>query len=220
MRSSLFLRLALAAGAVLLAGCTSSEMAKFAVKGPFFQPANAIGVTRLPPTLHRVALLPIHGGADVPADTLAALDAVFASELMHVERFEVVPVARETMDRLFGALQVNSVDALPHEFLGTLARELGVDGVIFVDLTSFSAYPPLAMGVRAKLAETETAGILWSFDTLFSAANPAVANSARRHAAGVGAANPPVDFTRTSLQSPTRFGAYVASATFCTLPPR
>jgi len=208
-------------GACLFAGCTSTELAQLQLHGPYFQPQNRAGVDRLPDTLRRVALLPLHGEqAMVPAEMLATLDGVFASELMHTERFEVVPVTPETLSRLFGARQFSSVDALPHEFLTTLAKELDVDGVLFVDITTFTAYPPLSLGVRAKLALANTAALIWSFDTVFTTADPSVANAARRHALGLGSDNPPVDLSRTVLQSPAHFGAYVAAATFSTLPSR
>ena len=208
-------------GLLLLAGCVNGEYVGPRIRGPVYQPDNHLGDVRLPVALRRVALLPLHGGQIVPAESLDTLDRAFFQELVRVQRFEAVPVTRETMARLFGEKQFSSVEALPHEFLATIARDLAVDGVLFVDITSYSAYPPLQIGVRAKLAATASGNLLWSFDTMFSADDPAVANAAKLYAMG-GKKNPRplIDLSSGVLQSPTQFGAYAAAAAFATLPPR
>lgn len=203
------------------AGCVNGEFVGPRVRGPVYKPANHLGDVRLPVSIRRVALLPLHGGRVVPPESLDSLDRAFLQELLRVERFEAVLISRETMERLYGEKQFSSVEALPHEFLATLARDQAVEGVLFVDITSFSAYPPLQIGVRAKLAATSTASLVWSFDTVFSASNPAVANAARLYAmGGTKGPRPLIDRSNSVLQSPAQFGAYTAAATFATLPPR
>ena len=205
----------------LLAGCVGGEYVGPRLSGPVYQPNNHLGDVRLPAKLRRVALLPLHGGPTVPPESVEALDRAFLQELLRTQRFEAVPVTRETMARLFGERQFSSVDALPHEFLAIIARELAVDGVLFVDVTSYSAYPPLLIGVRAKLAATGDGSLLWSSATLFSAGDPAVVNAARLYAmGGTKGPRPAVDLSGSVLQGPTQFGAYAAAATFATLPPR
>lgn len=208
-------------GTLLQFGCANGEFVGPRIRGPVYQPDNHLGDVRLPVSLRRVALLPVHGGAIVPQESLVTLDNAFMQELLRAQRFEAVLVTRETMVRLFGEKQFSSVQALPHEFLSILARDLAVDGVLFVDVTSFSPYPPLQIGVRAKLAATATGDLIWSFDTIFSAADPAVANAAKLYAmGGKKAPRPPIELSSSVLQSPTQFGAYAASAAFATLPPR
>jgi hypothetical protein len=108
---------------------------------------------------------------------------------------------------------------LPRDFMTVLRREYAVDAVLFVDLTALSPYRPIIIGVRAKLATVEGVHLLWNFDTVFSSADPAVANSARRHFLRADTTGVPADLSSSALQSPSRFGSYVAAATFATLPP-
>jgi len=57
--------------------------------------------------------------------------------------------------------------------MATLRRELAVDAVLFVDVTAFRAYAPLVLGLRGKLATIEGTRLVWTFDNVFSADEPA-----------------------------------------------
>jgi hypothetical protein len=203
-------------------GCESSPVA-FGHKSKekeYFTPKNFTGDTRLPVNLHRVVLLPVYGGTIIPPETSSSIEEVFATELQKQLRFEVVRLSRTDCMRRFGAPEFPSVGALPHDFLATLGREFAAEAVLFVDITAYQGYRPLILGVRAKLATVDQTRLLWSFDEIFSADDPAVGNSVRHF---YGAADPsgiPVDASHAGLQSPGKFAAYVASATFNTLPPR
>ena len=207
---------------LLLAGCESTQLDHFrkSTDKEHFTPKNFTGDTRLPVNLHRVILLPVYGGTIVPVETAASLEEVFATELQKQLRFEVVRLSREECMRRFGAPDFSSVGQLPHDFLVALGRDYAAEAVLFVDLTSYRGYRPLVLGVRAKLATVEQTRLLWSFDEIFSADDPGVGNSVRHY---YGASDPtgvPLNAGHGGLQSPTKFAAYVASATFSTLPPR
>ena len=204
----------------LLAGCQTPSEFDSARSGPFFAPNNFQAVARLPVEIRRVVVLPVADDGRIPEDTLDNLDTVLQTSLGRAQRFELVPLSRPVCARLAGARAIRSVDALPHDFLTRLIADYAADAVLFVDVTSYSPYPPLALGLRAKLVRTDNGSILWSFDTIFSATDPAVANAARRHWLDTAPAGTPADFSVTALQSPQRFAAYAASAAFATLPPR
>ena len=210
-----------AAGVVLsfLAGCATPNLNDPARLGPFFTPTNHEGVAHLAADLRRVILLPVSGAAVTTAEMAATLDPIFTAALQKENRFEVVALGREEFRRKFGVDEIASSAALPRDFMATLRRDYAVDAVLFVDLTTFSAYRPLAIGVRAKLAAVEDASLLWSFDAVFSAADAAVANSARRHLLKQDRSAAPADLSPAVLQSPSRFAGYVSAATFATLPP-
>ena len=213
-------RLALAGAALLLAaGCQNPAYNDPARAGPFFKPVNHAGDAALPPTLRRVVLLPVCGGAVANGETAATLDAVFATELQRQNRFEVVVLDRADCRRRFGADEFSSSAALPHDFLPKLRREFAADAVLWIDVTAYRAYRPLALGVRGKLATLKETRLLWTFDTVFSADDPAVANAARRHFVDQTHTAVPADLSPAVLQSPGRFATYVAAATFATLPP-
>jgi hypothetical protein len=210
---------ALALAVLAFAGCQNPSFDDPARLGPFFSPVNFAGDPSLPSGLRRVVLLPVCGGAVAAPESSSQLDAVFATELQRQNRFEVVVLSRAECRRRFGAGEFSSAAALPRDLLPTLRREFAADAVLWVDLTAFRPYGPIALGVRAKLATLEEPRVLWTFDTVFSADDPAVANSARRHFIAQTHTDVPADLTRTALQSPTRFGTYVAAAMFATLPP-
>jgi hypothetical protein len=208
--------------AALLSGCVSTRQAILdnLQENQYFSPANYTREPQLPANLRRVLLLPLCGGTVMPPETSVALEEVFATELQRALRFEVVRLSREDCRRKFGAPEFSSASALPHDFLATLGREYAADAVLFVDLTSYRAYRPLALGVRAKLATVEQTRLLWSFDEIFSADDAAVSNSVKRFYGKGDATGIPVSPGHGALQSPGKFAAYVAAATFDTLPPR
>jgi hypothetical protein len=207
--------------AALLGGCENKPGPLDAVQmGPAYKPRNTIGVERIPRSMQRVVLLPIHSDQGVTQESLRALDPIFASALGHQMRFEVVTLDRDDCQRSFGFADVSSTDALPHDFLATLGEKFGADGVLFVDLTAYHPYRPLALGIRAKLAAVKDRQLVWEFDEVVSTTNPVVANSVRRYYLRSDRGPVPFDLTTAALESPTKFAAYVADMVFQTLPPR
>lgn len=206
-------------GAFLLGGCMTPSVTDPARLGPFFTPVNVVGERALPSDLRRVVLLPLCGGDVAPAETAGALAPVLAAALQRQNRFEVVTLTREECRRRFGSEELSSTAALPRELFAVLQKEYGADGVLFVDLTVFRGYRPLALGLRSKLARFRDSRLVWSFDTVFSTDVPAVANSARRHFVSSDGRGVPGDLSPAVLQSPSRFAEYAAAAMFTTLPP-
>lgn len=208
----------LLASVALLAGCMSSAMNDPARNTAVFRPAN---ISRDPTLggIRRVVLMPIDGGSVAPEESAVALDPVFREALQDQNRFEVVTMSRAECNRWFGKRALSSAEALPHDFMATLRRIYGADAVMFVDLTVFHPYHPLALGVRAKLAAINNAHVVWAFDNVFAASDPAVAAGARRYYHEEEHQDVPVDLSSAMLESPARFGAYVAQTTFATLPP-
>src|SRR5580700_1411909 len=171
------LGLALAAG-----GCASKpEVTDPARRGPVFIPRNYAGDPRLPQSVQRVLLLPVHGGDAADPDSAESLDSIFAIALERQMRFEVVTMSRDECLRYFGAPDLGSTDALPHDLLRVLGDKYAADAVVFVDITAYRAYRPLTLGVRAKLAAVSSHHLIWAFDQVFSASDPTVANGARRY---------------------------------------
>ena len=211
------------AAVVLLGGQTGcQQMPKVAVNwqgGPFFTPTNFSGVSLMPAEVRRVAVLPLAGLDGLPPETVAALEAALRAALLAEGRFEVVPVRREWMQAQAGRGALAASDPLPAPLFERIAREYSADAVLLVDVSHYRPYAPLALGVRAKLAFAAAPhAIFWAFDTLFDSREPAVANSARRHAGGTSSGV--VDSGPVALQSPSRFAAYVFADVFACLPRR
>lgn len=215
------LRLLLALSAVgLVASCQTVPPYDAAYQGPFFQPHNFAGEKRLPADVRRVILLPISTVALVRSETAASLDAVLSSSLQRQQRFEVIALDREECRAWLGREAFSSTAALPHGLFDKLVQRYAADAVLFVDLTVYEPYRPQSVGLRAKLATLQEVRLLWTFDEVISATDPAVANSARRHALTEDRGLVPVDLSPAALQSPGRFAAFAADTMFATLPPR
>lgn len=210
--------------ALLLAGCDTLPVAKpdGARTGPFYTPANVRAAARLPDTVRRIVLLPC-GAADprITEDTLRDLDGILAAGLTRSARAEISTLDRETLDRFSGRPNLLSTSLLPADFLNRVVAQTGADAVLFVDVTAYSPYPPLVLGLRARLVEAQAAAPLWNFDNIVSTADPAVVNSARARALrGTRTASTPGDRSHTVLQNPLAFADYVSDVAWNTLPPR
>lgn len=218
MRAFRSTALALAA-ITLLSGCTSLTRDPARI-GPFYEPTSYQSVKVLPSDVRRVLVLPAASDVTMAEEQLIKLDEVVRTTLGQTSQFEISPLSREECARITGKRAVRSTDILPYNFLGKLASDHAVDAVLFIDITSYSPYPPLRVGLRAKLARTSDNSLLWAFDTVFSATEPKTVNSARRYWINTAPANTPADFSNTVLENPYRFATYAASAAFSTLPHR
>lgn len=203
----------------LCAGCRTVTNDWDVPTGPAFEPKNFTSAGALPISVRRVAVLPLYSES-WPASNIASLEAAFGAELNKVERFESVSVSREQMRADFGAETVLSSSALPADMLERLRASHGADAVLFEDLTQYSPYQPIVIGVRAKLVSTIDGRVLWSFDAVFDAAQPSVAVAARDYYMAESRPAHPLENSTGIMQSPSRFAKYVAHAMFGTLPPR
>ena len=206
----------------LLTACSGLHMpgADSAKTGPFFTPTNTTNRGPLPLAMRRVLVLPVSGTSQMTEETLHSIDEQVNAELTRTSKFETVVMTRDDMKQMYGQFSISSVAELPMGFFEKLAKTYGVDAILFTDITTYSPYPPLSIGVRQKLARASDRVIWWAADNVFSAADPAVANSARRSVLKLGTDRGPGDLSHTVLQNPTRFAAFALSETFATLPSR
>jgi hypothetical protein len=203
----------------LAAGCSVLPKSEHAAMKPTSPVSlNHGGDARLPSALHRVVILPLAGGTVASPESVSALDPVLIAALQLQNRFEVVPLTREECRRYFQTDEISSVSAIPANLMSVLKREYAADAVLFIDLTVYRAYHPLALGLRAKLATLDDAHLVWTFDNVFSADDPAVAESAIRYLKGRDQGGLPADLIAVDLESPLRFGTYASTAMFATLP--
>lgn len=207
---------------VLLTGCQSwrDDFVDEAQNKQFFQPTNFNGVRQLPASLRRTLVLPVCGGQVTTAETSQVLDGIVVSALQKKSRFEVVAVNREEIQRRFSQPEFSSAAMLPHNFLEELGRAYGADAVLFVDVTLYNPYAPLAVGFRAKLVSVADVRLVWTFDESFSMTDSTVVNSVQRAGRKEGGSRVPADMTVGTFQSPRRFATYAADTMFETLPPR
>lgn len=215
------LALCVLAPCIGIVGCRSVPRPDGAIFGPFYAPQNVRAAPALPHSVARVVLLPLTGSDHADPEVLENIRTVFRTEFTRAARAELAVIDGDRLQRLVGEHRVRTTEPLPDGFLARIREGTAADAVLFVEVTSFRPYPPLTLGIRARLVTTDSQETLWACDELFDARVAAVRNAARRHAA-TPAPQPgaPGDLSQTILQNPDRFAAYVAAALFHTLPPR
>jgi hypothetical protein len=211
--------LALVVAPLLLGGCAFLEIELPPAPVAAYAPTNYKGEARLPAAIHRVAVLPAYGGDVTDPESAAALDLVLLTALQRQMRFEIVTLSRDECRHMFGAGSFGSTAALPPGILEKIATTYAVDAVLFIDITVYQPYRPLALGFRAKLATVRDVRLVWTFDEVFSAGQAAMLTSVQEYYEGSDKSGP-TDISASVLQSPTRFGAVAADLMFKTLPPR
>lgn len=205
---------------VLLAACESVPALDGARVGPYFKPVNFQGETAIPADIKRVVVLPLADNGKLQEEAMVRIDEVILQTINSSQRFECVPVTRDNVQRLAKVRSLRSVDALPADFLKELAADFGADAVLFVDITRYDPYPPIAIGIRAKLARLSDRSLVWSIDETYDGSKADVANAARKYWLDLTPPNTPTDMSVTALQSPTKFATYAFTSAFSTLPPR
>ncbi|RRJ97217.1 hypothetical protein Ga0100231_020300 [Opitutaceae bacterium TAV4] len=207
---------------ILLAGGCNTATRDALEIGPFYAPANTRGASLWPDDIRRVAVLPLDGtAAALPDDFIASHDPIWLAALQHTQRAEFVPVSRDQIAYLAqGRRSVDSTSVLPAVFFEKILSITGADAVIFCDLTGVTPYPPLAIGLRAKLIHLRRGNLIWACDERFDASVATVGNSARRFARKTGDGSGRGDPVTAILQSPARFATYATAEVAATLPPR
>ena len=206
---------------IILCGCSIKPL-KDPIHGPDYQVRNVYRREHLlPVNLRRVAVLPVSIKA-ATADLISgqrALEPVFQNELTKASRFETILVEPSRLKEWTGRESWDAYEDLPPRIFQILAERTGAEAVLFPHLTEYKAYPPMAIGWRMKLVETNASAI-WAVEELFDASSEAVSNSARRYDRANVKNNPALEDSRSIHLSPSRFGQYTLQAVLETLPSR
>lgn len=216
-----FLALLGATGINLLNGCSTKPLTN-PIVGPNYAVSNVFRQdSTLPVHIRRVAVLPLSYKEATVAFVAGqqSLEPVLQSELIKAGRFESVFIKPEQLKQWTGRERFDAYENLPSELFKLLADKTGSEAVLFVALSEYKAYPPIAIGWRMTLAANNS-DILWSVEEIFDASDRAVSNSARRFDRDHIRNSPVLEDSRSILLSPTRFGQYTLQAVLDTLPNR
>jgi hypothetical protein len=214
--------LLLAVSTLLVAGCSTPQVALPEI-GPRFKPANIYrAVQKLPPDFRRVAILPLttHGEDLTDSAHLDQVQRILEEELRKTRRFETLSINRTELSRWIGRRQVSASEPLPADFLARIRTNLVADGVVFVRVHSLRVYPPVSIGLDARLVTTSTGQTLWSADETFDAGDADVARAARDYFRAHHTGPAELGDPQADLRSPARFTRYAAQAVSETLPAR
>lgn len=203
-------------------GCAENAQLRRATATPY-RPVNVrMAPGGWPAEFRRVAVLPMTSNEEEPTsrEGVDSLESVVLGELRRRAVFEVVTVSREELRAWTGHSTWRLEEALPADLLSRIRQNTGCDGVLFVHLAVFRAYPPLAVGWRMGLVEHVQGRSLWAADEVFDAGSAEVIRAAQIYARQH-QNQPATDLDSSAvLNSPRRFGQYTAAALFALLPGR
>ena len=210
--------LTLMAAGGLLTGCSILERTdNGAYMGPFHAPSNThLAPGGLPADLLRVAVMPLTPGrGNTPAERgVVKLQTVLTEELSRARLFEVITVTPHRLHGLFNERAIYADAALPFDFLPKLAKETGCQAVLFCELTTYRAYPPIGVGWKLHLFSLEDGQLIWATDEVFDAGQTTVNNSLRRHIRERQSSSILAATELLVLNSPRELGRYSLGAIF------
>jgi len=197
-------------------GCRAVQVVRMPVKTElpenWFRPSDGPGML-----MRRVVILPVYN-EKYTGLVMKDIDDAFLAELSKLSAFEVVSVSRADMETIVGRRELSSVEPVSVDFFRKMRDVYGAEGVMFVDLTSYSPYRPVSMGVRCKLVDVQAGRIHWASDALYDAGNERTAAAARAYGIALGRENFPVrEDGGAILLSPKRFAHFAAFASFRSL---
>ena len=167
--------------------------------------------------LRRVALLPVWNERFTEG-LLRDIDYAFGEELSKKALFEVVPITRGDLEGLIGMRMVASYDRISGDLFLRIKDRYGVDGVMFNDLTFYSPYKPVGLGVRSKLVDIESGRIHWASDVMYDSGNASVSEAAKSYQRVLGKDNFMTHGDgATVLLSPKLFAKFAAYSNFASL---
>jgi len=207
----------------LVAGCSVMPASMRRAIVPPYTPVNvAVLQPTLPPTIRRVAVLPLPQSRqdDNQAAGASLLQPVLLAELAKRNLFEIIPVSPETLRGLTAGNDWAADAPLPPDFFERLHQLTDCDAVVFASLTVYRPYPPLQTGWKVRLVDCREHQTWWAVDEVFDAGTESVAAAAEHYARGSLSLPNPLLADTGVLHSPLRFGQYAANAVAQTLPAR
>ena len=155
--------------------------------GPYIGPFHVVGNVYMHPSglsdeIRRVAVLPLipsRGNREAERG-IHHTQPVFTEEFSRNRRLDLVTVTPDRLQRMFGRRAFYADEPLPFDFLPRLQTETGCQAVLFAELTTFRAYPPVALGWKLHLFDLESEELIWAVDEVFDGGTSPVANSMKR----------------------------------------
>jgi hypothetical protein len=213
--SAVFSYSLLLCGAALSGGCHTHKVAY--VRPEIDAPQSWLAPSEPGRIIRRVAILPAYHPR-LQGEVLRDIDVALNEELSKKAVFEVVSITRSDMELLTDRREISSVERVPGDLFRKLRDHYGVDGVMFNDLTHYSPYRPVSLGVRSKLVDIESGRIHWASDIMLDSGNANVAASARAYQKVLCGDNSPVRSDGgIVLMSPRLFSQFAAFSNYASL---
>lgn len=122
-----------------------------------------------------MAILTVFWDRDADSDFVADFDVIFQLALQRTGSFEVVPVSRAQLYKLFHAYQFSSVSVLPDSLLPELKAQYAADPTVaraaldFSNRSTFNRYPVDSTG---GILMSPRAFVGFAADTVFGTLPP------------------------------------------------
>jgi hypothetical protein len=151
--------------------------------GPFHTVGNVYQPDGLPANLQRVVVLPLVPGRGnrMTERGVPLIKQTFIDEFSRARIFDVVTLSPGHLEQLVGVRALHADSPLPKNFLETIQKGTVCEAVLFAELTTYRAYPPVAIGWKLHLFDLKTEKLLWAVDEVFDTGRAPVANALRRH---------------------------------------
>lgn len=201
---------------LMVAGC-KTETKKYSTQRSPEAPQNWFLPSGPGRPMRRVALLPVWNERYTEA-ILRDIDIAFGEELSKKALFEVVPITRGDLEGLIGLRSLASYERISGDLFLRIKDRYGVDGVMFSDVTYYSPYKPVGLGIRSKLVDIESGRIHWASDVVYDSGNAGVADAAKSYQKVLGKDNFMThNDGATVLLSPKLFVKFAAYSNFASL---
>jgi len=203
-----------------LAGCAQiAKRTNPTYVGPFHAVGNVYQPDGLPAHLQRVVVLPLVPGRGnrMAERGVPLIQQAFTEEFSRARVFDVVTMSPDHLEQLVGVRALYADSPLPLDFLEKVQIGTACEAVLFAELTTYRAYPPVAVGWKLHLFDLKTEKLLWAVDEVFDTGQPPVANALRRHMREKLSPNNVAPTEIIVLDSPRELARYSLGALIATL---
>ena len=215
------IRLASILGAtfLFLTNCSRHRESVQKVLSPSYFPKNFKQISTFSSSINRVLVLPVSYDTN-GHDFLDRLDLAVFEFFKRSGVAETIRVPRSYMLSKFGFESIPHYQVMPYNFLSELQNEYQGGAVLFIHVSAYDPYKPIAIDLSARLVSMEGVKNIWAFDESFDSGHLSVKLGAIRHQEKYGGQTYPIYDGNSVLQSPHRFAKYAIFTMFKTLPKR
>lgn len=128
--------------------------------------------------IKRVALVPLENIGNVSSDTIRYLERTLADRIRNSGAFEIVQTG--TVPNCSANFVRNGQYSI-HDLI-KIKNQFRADGVLFVSLNNYQAYPPISISATTHLVELSEGKVIKSVDGNWSVTDPAFNDQLKRSA--------------------------------------
>jgi hypothetical protein len=163
-------------------------------------------------SLGRVALVELDNNSSYPEIAKNATDAIYVG-LQKKQRFGLTVIPQN--EAIWRSLQSEADSSYSPEQLLEMRKALKCDAVLTGAITQYEPYPHMSIGLRLRLIDMRSGGLLWAIEQVWDSADRSVSHRIKQHLKsqeGMGSGN-----EELVVMSPLRFLKFVGGEIAWTL---